>query len=83
MRVVVNYQKGQKQWRKIVLHLKSTLARPTISDRAYPEILSTAFPGKPMGVTKPNLLLFMQPDKKFSEESIKVKETYLFEIIRQ
>ena len=45
-------------------------------DRAYPEMLSTASPGNPVGITKPiSLLLFVQPDKKFLEESTKVKET--------
>ena len=78
MRVVVNYRKGQKQLEKIALHVKSTLARPTIYDRAYPEVLSTASPGNPVGITKPSqLLLFVQPEKKFLEKSTKVKETYL------
>ena len=42
MRVAVNYRKGQKQLKLIALHLKSTLARPTIYNRAYPEKLLTA-----------------------------------------
>ena len=36
--VVVNYRKGQKQLKRIALHLKSTLARPSI----YLERLSTS-----------------------------------------
>ena len=82
MRVVVNYGKGQKQLKKIVLHPKSTLARPPIYDRAYPEMLSTAFPGNPVGITKPSsLLLFVQPDQRFLEESTRVKETYFLTIL--
>ena len=76
MRVVANYRKGQKQLKKIVLHLKITLARPPINDRAYPEMLPAASPGNPLAITKlSSLLLFVQPDKKFLEESTKVKET--------
>ena len=82
MRVVVNYRKGQKQLKKNVIHLKSTLARPPIYDRAYPEMLSTASPGNPVGITKPSsFLLFVQADKKFSEESTNVKETYFITIL--
>ena len=64
--------------KKIVLHPKSTLARPPIYDRAYPEMLSTASPGKPVGATKPSsLLLLVQPEKKFLEERKKVKTYFL------
>ena len=66
-----------KQLRKIVLHLKITLARPNIHDRALPEMLSPAFPCNPVGITKPSsILLFLQPDKKFMEEPTKFKGTY-------
>ena len=34
MRVAVKLSRRQKQLKKIVLHLKSTLARPPINDRA-------------------------------------------------
>ena len=44
MRVAVKYGKGQKELKIIVLHLKSTLARPTFRDAAYPEKLWTASP---------------------------------------
>ena len=42
MIVAVIYRKGQKQLKKIAKYLKSTLARPPLHDRAYPEELSTA-----------------------------------------
>ena len=75
MRVVVYYRKGQKQLKEIAPHLKSTLARPPIYDQTYPEVLSTASPGNPLGVTKPNShLLFAQSDKSIYEVSIKVKK---------
>ena len=61
------------------LHLKSTVARPPICDRAYPELLSAVAPGNPVGITKPRqLFLFVQPGKKFLEESTKVKKTYFW-----
>ena len=42
---------------------------------------STASIGNPVGITKPSsLLFFMQPDKKFLEESTKFKETYFLTI---
>ena len=76
MRVVVNYRKGQKQLKKIVLHLKSTLARPPIYDRAYPQKLSTTSPGNPVGITKPSsILLIVQPIEKSLEESRSLEET--------
>ena len=75
MRVVVNYRKGQKQLKKIPPHLTSTLARPPTNDRACPEIISTASPDNPLGVTKPSsLLLFVQPEKSL-ERSETVEET--------
>ena len=77
MRVVVNYGKGQKQLKKIVLLLKSTLVRLRIYDRAYPEMLSTTSPRNLVGIAKPSsLLLFVQPKNKFLEVSTKVTETY-------
>ena len=80
MRVVVNYRKGQKHLKKIALHLKSTLARPRMYDRAYPQMLSTVSPGNPVDVTKPSsLLLFVQLDKTFLEQSTKVKENPFFD----
>ena len=40
-------------------------------------MLSTASLRNPVGITKPSsLLLFVQQDKNFLEESAKVKETY-------
>ena len=66
MRVVTNYRKGQKQFKKIAKHLKNTSARPPIYEREYPEKLSTASLSDSVGVTKPtSLLLFVQPDKNF------------------
>ena len=83
MRVVLNYREGQKQFKKIILHPKSTLARPPPHDRAQPEILSTASPGNPVSIMKPSsLLLFVQLDKKFLEEPTKVRGTY-FDNFRQ
>ena len=42
---------------------------------------STESAGNPVGITKPSLLsLFVQPDKKFWEQSTKVKETYFLTI---
>ena len=79
MRVVVNHRKGQKQL-KIAIHLKSTLARPPIYNWTYPKKLSTSSPSIPVVFTKPSLLLlFVQLDKKFLEESTKVEETYFFD----
>ena len=72
MRVAVNYRRGQKQSKKIALHLKSTLATPPIYDQAYLEKLATASPSNPVGITKPSLLLlFLQLDKKSLEEASK------------
>ena len=69
MRVAVNYRKRQKQLEKNALHLRSTLARHSIYDRAYPEKLCTVSPGNPVGVTNLSLiLLFVKPDKKSLEE---------------
>ena len=66
MGVVVNYRKGQKELKKIVLHPKSTLARPLIYKLAYSEVLSADPRGKPVSITKPSsLLLFVQLDKFF------------------
>ena len=80
MRLVVNYRKGQKQLERNVLHLKSTLATPPIYNRAYSEMLSTAFPGNPVCTRKPSSLLFVQPDRKFLEESTKLEGTYVLTI---
>ena len=69
MRIVVNYRKGQKQLKKIALHLESTLAGAPIYERAYLDKLSTVFLGNPVEITKPSsLLLFVQPDKMFLEQ---------------
>ena len=83
MRVVVNYRKGQKQL-KIAIHMKSTLARPPIYNRAYPEKLSTSSPSISVVFMKTSLLLLLvEPDKKFLEELTKVKEAHLFDNFRQ
>ena len=80
MRAAVNYCKGQKQLKK-ALHPKSTLARPPIYDRAYPEKLWTASEGNPLGVAKPILiLLFVQPDKMSSIVDKSLKETYFLTV---
>ena len=76
-RVAVVHPTGQEQLKTIALHLESFLTRPSICDRGYPEKLSTASAGKPVCVTKPSsLLLFVEHDKKPSEESTSLKETY-------
>ena len=47
-------------------------------------MLSTVSPGNQVSITKPgSLLLFVQPDEKFLEESTKVKLTYFFDKFRQ
>ena len=49
--------------KKTALHLKTTLARAPIYDRAHPEKLWSASPGNPVGAPKHSLsLLFVQPD---------------------
>ena len=61
---------------KISFTSKSTLARPSIYDRAYHGKLATASSGNPVGVTKPRLLLlFVQQDKKSLKKSTSLKET--------
>ena len=66
--VVLIYHKETKQLKNFVLHVKSTLARPPIDIRVYPETLTTASSGNTVGIKKPSsLLLFVQPDKKFLE----------------
>ena len=78
MRAVVNYRKGQKQLKKIALHLKSSLARPPIYDRLCPEKPSTASPGNPVGTKKlGSFLLLVQQDEKSSEESTSLERTYV------
>ena len=68
MTVAVKHRKGQKQLGTTALHLKSTLARQPIHNRAYPEKLSTASPDTPISVRKPSsLLLFVQTEKKSLE----------------
>ena len=68
MRVI--YCERQKELKKIVLHLKSTLARPPFHDEAYHLKPSTASPGIPASVMKPSLLLFfVQSDEKKLEET--------------
>ena len=54
MRSVVKYRRKPKQLKNIALYLKSPLARPPFYDRAYPQKLSTASPGVPVGSTKPS-----------------------------
>ena len=84
MGAVVNYRKGQKQLKKIALYLKSTLARPPIYDRAYPERLYTASPGNPVTVRKPSLLLFfVKSRKKVTEELTSLEENYFFDKFQQ
>ena len=64
IRIVVNYREGQKQFEKTALHLKSTLAKPTIYDRAYCDKIWTSSPSIPVTFTKRrSLLLILQPDK--------------------
>ena len=66
MRVVVNYRNSQKLLKKFVLHPKSTLARKSIYNRAYPERFSTSSPSIPVVFTKVSLLLLLvQPIKNF------------------
>ena len=84
MRVAVFYRNGQKQFKIIALHLKSTLATPPLYNGAYPEKLWTAFPGNPVGVSKTSLyLLFVKPDQKTSKDSTSLKRTYFFDNFRQ
>ena len=66
MRVAENYRKRGKKLKKIAPLLRSTSGTPPTYDRAYPEMLSTASPDNPVGVTKPSFfLLFVQQDKVF------------------
>ena len=44
-------------WKKIVLHPRTTLARPPIYDQALPEKLSTVSPDNPVGIKKPSFFL--------------------------
>ena len=77
MGFVVNYRNRQKQLNKVVLHLKTALAKPPIHDQAYPEKLSIDSPVNLLGVTQPNLLLlFLQQDKKSLGETTTLCETY-------
>ena len=63
--------------KKTALHLKTTLARAPIYDRAHPEKLWSASPGNPVGAPQHSLsLLFVQPDKKSLEESTRLERTY-------
>ena len=55
MTIEIIYRKRQKQLNKKALQLKSTVARPIIYNRAYRQKSWTAFLGKPLGVTNPNL----------------------------
>ena len=62
----------------------STLARPPIYDRAYPEKIWSASPWNPVGVRKPSLLLlFVQQVKKSLDESTNFKESCFFAHFRQ
>ena len=79
---VVNYGKGQKQWKKVVLRPKSTLTRPPIYDQSYVKKLTTASQDNPMDVRQPSLLLlFVQQDEKSLEESTSFEETYVLTTI--
>ena len=83
MRVAVNDRKGQNQLKKNTLHLERTLARPPLYDRAYPRKLWTAFPGNPVGVTRPSLIsLFKQLDKTTLEDPTSTKGIF-FDNFRQ
>ena len=76
MRVAVNYRKRQKQLKIIALHLKSTLATPTLHDGAYTGKLWTASSRNPVGAMKPCLnLLFVQPEKTSLKNSTSLNGT--------
>ena len=84
LRVVLNYRKGQKQLKKLLLHPKSTSARPPIYDRAKPEKLSTASPGNPMSITRPSsFVLCVQPDQKSFWKSHQRLSNLFFDNFRQ
>ena len=95
LRVIRSYTRGKfpcddshsklsqsaKTMEKTALDLKGNVARPAIYIQTYPDKLSAASPGNPVGVTKPSLLLlFVQQDKKSLEELTSLKETYLWTI---
>ena len=62
---------------KMLHNLKSTLARPPIYDRTYPDKLSAAPSGNPVGVTKPSSFpLFVQPNKSSLEQFDKGKPDF-------
>ena len=83
MRVVVNPRKGQKQLKKLAIHLKRTLARQPIYDQAYREKLSTSSPSKLVVFMQPSfLLLFKQPEKVFGRVD-KAWGNLFFDIFRQ
>ena len=66
-----------KKMEKIVLHLKSTLARPPIYNWSHPEMLSTASTVNALGITNPSsFLLFVQREKSFLKQSTIIQETY-------
>ena len=67
---------------KMLHNLKSTLARPPIYDRAYPDKLSAAASDNPLGVTKPSSLsLFVQPNESSLEQS--TRENLIFDNFQQ
>ena len=77
MRVVVNYRTGKKQLKKNCSTTKEYLGQTTYIFISTDRMLFSASPSNPVRISKPSsLLLFVQPDKKFLEESPKVKETY-------
>ena len=81
MRLSWTIATGKNIWKKIVLHPRTTLARPSIYDQALPERLSTISPDNPVGVRKPPLFFFFgQPDTRSLEQSTEAKEIYFLTI---
>ena len=81
MRLSWTIAMGKNIWKKIVLHPRTTLARPSIYDQALPERLSTISPDNPVGVRKPPLFFFFgQPDTRSLEQSTEAKEIYFLTI---
>ena len=65
--------------KKIALRLKSTVARLPVYNRTKPEKIVTAFSSYLVKVTTTSfLLLLVQRDKKFLEESISLTGTSFF-----
>ena len=81
MRLSWTIATGKNIWKKIVLHPRTTLARPSIYDQALPERLSTISPDNPVGVRKPPFFFFFgQPDTRSLEQSTEAKEIYFLTI---